>query len=77
VLSDEIDNAPTTIALLDMRESERRHLRSPQPAPEKDGYIRREEIVLRFQLILLQAEKHLDEIRDSAIAKRFMHAGRT
>jgi len=37
VLADQIDDAPASIALLDMRECERRHFRSPQPATEKDG----------------------------------------
>ena len=37
VLSDEIDDAPTAIALLDMREGEPCHFRTAQSASEKDG----------------------------------------
>jgi hypothetical protein len=37
VLSNKVNDAPTTVALLDMRESDCRHFRSPQPAPEKDS----------------------------------------
>src|SRR5580693_3202937 len=37
VLANEIDDTPASIALLDVRESECRHLRSAQAAPEKNG----------------------------------------
>jgi hypothetical protein len=37
VFSDEIDDAPTSASLLDVRESERRNLRASQPAAEKDS----------------------------------------
>jgi hypothetical protein len=37
VLADEINNAPATVALLDVRERKRRHFRSPQSATEKNG----------------------------------------
>ena len=37
VLSDEIDDAPAAVALLDVRERERSHFRSPQPAAQKNG----------------------------------------
>jgi hypothetical protein len=36
MLSDEIDDAPPAVPLLDVRERERRHFRSPQPTSEKD-----------------------------------------
>jgi hypothetical protein len=36
VLPDKIDNAPAPIALLDVRESERRHFRTSQSAAEKN-----------------------------------------
>jgi hypothetical protein len=36
MLSDEIHNAPPPVALLDMPESERRHLRPPESAAEED-----------------------------------------
>jgi hypothetical protein len=36
VFSDEIDNTPAAVALLDMRERERRHFGPSQPAPEKN-----------------------------------------
>jgi hypothetical protein len=35
VLPDQIDDAPTSIALLNVRESERRHLRPSETAAEK------------------------------------------
>src|SRR6266404_2182059 len=37
VLSDEVNDAPPSVTLLDMSERERRHLRSSQPAAEEDG----------------------------------------
>jgi hypothetical protein len=36
VFSDEIDKTPAPVALLDVREWERCHFRSPQPAAEKN-----------------------------------------
>jgi len=36
MLSDEIDDAPAPVALLDARRRERRHFRASQPAPEKN-----------------------------------------
>ena len=36
MLSDEIDDAPAAVALLDVRKGERRHFRTPQPAAEKN-----------------------------------------
>ena len=35
VLSDKIDDAPPSIALLDVRERQRRYFRSPEPTAEK------------------------------------------
>ena len=37
MLADEIDDAPPAVALLDMRERERRDFGSPQPAAEKNS----------------------------------------
>ena len=37
MLADEIDDAPAAIALLDVRERERRHFRSSESAAEKNG----------------------------------------
>ena len=37
MLSDEIDDAPTAVALLDMRKCEPCHFRTAQSASEKDG----------------------------------------
>jgi hypothetical protein len=37
VFSDEIYDAPAPVALLDVRERERRHFRASQPAAEEDG----------------------------------------
>jgi hypothetical protein len=37
VLPDEVHDAPAAIALLNVLERKRRHLRSPQPAAQQDG----------------------------------------
>jgi hypothetical protein len=37
MLPDQINNAPASVALLDMGERERGHPRSPEPAAEKDS----------------------------------------
>src|SRR5437870_4566718 len=37
VLADKVDDAPATVALLDVCECECRHLRSPEAAAEEDG----------------------------------------
>ena len=37
VLSDKIDDTPAAVALLNVRERERRHFRSPEAAAEKNG----------------------------------------
>jgi hypothetical protein len=37
VLADQIKDAPAAIALLQVRESERGHLRAPQAAAEQNG----------------------------------------
>jgi hypothetical protein len=37
MLANEVNDTPTTVALLDMRERERRHFGPPQTAAEKDG----------------------------------------
>jgi hypothetical protein len=37
VFPDEVDDAPATVALLDVGERQRRYLRSPEPAAEKYG----------------------------------------
>src|SRR5712692_3000067 len=37
VLANKVHNAPATIALLDVRERERRHLGTPESAAEEDG----------------------------------------
>jgi hypothetical protein len=37
MLTNEVDNAPATIALLDMRESECRDLGPPEAATQKNG----------------------------------------
>ena len=36
VLYNQVHNAPASFTLLNVRERERRHLGSPEPAPEKD-----------------------------------------
>jgi hypothetical protein len=37
VLANEVNDAPAAVALLDMCERQRRHLRSSEPTPEKNG----------------------------------------
>jgi hypothetical protein len=38
MLPNEINDAPTPVALLDVQERERRYLRSTKPAAEKNGH---------------------------------------